>query len=78
MYCGANCASADLTLLDDTLVAIERTLYPILVIVGLGWQQAEDLIIAAKRRRRPGARRKADGLPDGEFVSFHALLSLGR
>lgn len=77
MYYGASCASADLTLLDDTLVAVERTLDPILVIVGLGWQQAEDLIIAAKRRRRPGIRRKADRLSDGEFVSFHALFPSG-
>lgn len=73
----AQVASADLTLLDDTLMAVERTLHAILVIVGLGWQQAKDLIIAAKRRWRPAVGRKAYGLSDGELVSFHALLSLG-
>ena len=65
-------ASSQLTFPDDTLMAVERTLDAILVIVCLGRQQSEDLTTAAKRCRRPGVGQKPDGLPDGEFMSFHA------
>ena len=71
---GEVAASADLTLLNNTLVAVIYTLNAILVIVGLGWQQSENLVVAAKRRRGPAVGRKANSLSDGEFMSFHSSL----